>query len=313
MKRIITITLFLLSLVSGVRAQLQSIPYGDFETWAVHYIKESKVVGGQTRAIYIPAPKDTLWENKPYIYKDADDPWATSNDYINFMGIYKTSTSVEPDKRGHGTAAKLSILQEDITVIGLDMHVILAGTLYVGRTREPFNATGNYNANVDFGWPYEGTPKALVFDYKSVISPDSSVTQCAGFSKPKTIHHIFDHAHAYCYLQRRWEDNLGNIHAERVATAYMKIDYTTDWVNGHVLTLHYGEIVNPNTIEQLQRTWMFARNSSGRMVRVREEGWATPGTKPTHICISFSASGLEQGGAGHVGNALWVDNVCLKY
>lgn len=312
MKRIITLVL-LLCFVLGMHAQLQLLPFGDFETWAVHFIKESKIVGGQTRAIYIPASTDTLRENIPYVYRDAANPWATSNDFVNFMGIYKTSTSVIPEKRGHGTAAKLSILQENITVMGLDMHVVLSGTLYVGRTREPFSATGNYNANVDFGWPFEGTPKAVVFDYKSQIEQDSSITQCAGFAKPKTIYHIFDHAHAYCYLQRRWEDNQGNIHAERVATAYMKIDYTTDWVNGHVLTLHYGEITNPNTVEQLQCTWMFAHNSKGRMVRVREEGWAAPGTKPTHICLSFSASGLDQGGAGHVGNTLWVDNVYLQY
>ena len=53
-------------------------------------------------------------------------------------------------------------------------------------------------------------------------------------------------------------------------------------------------------------------NSKGEMVPIREVGWASPDTKPTHIVMRFSSG---HGGAyiGAPDAKLWIDNVKLVY
>ncbi len=295
-------------------AQLKPIPYGDFETWSVHYIQESRLMGGQLSPIYIPAPTDTLISNKAYQYADPKDMWTTSNGYVEILKICKTSLSVMPDVQDdayHGTACKMVVKQQDVVVLGLDVHFIMAGTLYAGRTHEPFIPFGDNDLNIEFGFPIEGCPQAVVFDYKAEVSPDSTLTQCKALGKAKLIKG-FDCPKVYCLLQRRWEDDKGNIYAERVGTAQMYVTESTDWVDGFVLRIKYGEVTNPTRHERLQ-SWMHQMNSKGRNVPVKEVGWAAEGTQPTHICLSFAASCLDQGGTGHLGNAFWVDNIGLLY
>ena len=44
-------------------------------------------------------------------------------------------------------------------------------------------------------------------------------------------------------LQKRWEDEEGNIHALRVATGIERImKDATEWKNGYQVKLHYGDI-----------------------------------------------------------------------
>ena len=56
----------------------------------------------------------------------------------------------------------------------------------------------------------------------------------------------------------------------------------------------------------------YAKNSTGQLVPVEEEGWADADETPTHIIVKFDSS---HGGAyiGTVGNTLWIDNVRLVY
>ena len=311
MRKIFLILTFFMSLM--VNAQLKPIPYGDFETWAVHYILESRAVGGQMAPIYIPAPTDTIVSNKAYTYADPNDMWTTSNGYVDFMGLCKTSLSVTPDPQGdeHGTACKLEVKQQDVVVLGLDVHFIMAGTLFMGRTHEPFVPFGDNDLNIEIGVPIEGCPKAVVFDYKAQVSPDSVLIQCKALGKAKYIKG-FDCPEVYCILQRRWEDAKGNIYAERVGTVQKLFPETTDWVNGFVLPIHFGPIENPVRMELFQQ-WMHQRNSKGKNIPIKEVGWAPEGTQPTHICLSFASSCLDQGGTGHIGNTFWIDNVGLLY
>ena len=59
--------LFFLCLAANIYAErIDTIPFGDMESWAVRYIKESKLLGGQTKMLYALAPTDTIWENGPY-------------------------------------------------------------------------------------------------------------------------------------------------------------------------------------------------------------------------------------------------------
>ena len=56
----------------------------------------------------------------------------------------------------------------------------------------------------------------------------------------------------------------------------------------------------------------WAKNSKGKMMPVKEIGWATANESPTHMVLQFDSS---HGGAyiGSVGNTLWVDNVRVEY
>lgn len=56
----------------------------------------------------------------------------------------------------------------------------------------------------------------------------------------------------------------------------------------------------------------WAKNSKGKMMPVKEIGWASANETPTHMVLQFDSS---HGGAyiGSVGNTLWVDNVRVEY
>ena len=54
-----------------------------------------------------------------------------------------------------------------------------------------------------------------------------------------------DSAEVYILLQHRWEDEDGNVFAHRVGTGRERyIKSTPDWVNGHSVPIHYGDITD---------------------------------------------------------------------
>ena len=56
----------------------EKFKYGDFENWVTRNIKESKVIGGDTKQVYEIAPNATI--NGDEVYKPmGGSPWATSN------------------------------------------------------------------------------------------------------------------------------------------------------------------------------------------------------------------------------------------
>ena len=138
-----------------------------------------------------------------------------------------------------------------------------------------------------------------------------------GFSKTKVIEGK-DMAECVCLLQKRWEDEEGNIHALRVGTMRVRFDKNTSgWVEGKEFPIKYGDISK----ESYYRDWMgmvtgertyHAMNSQGKTVPIREEGWADANETPTHLIVKFDSS---YGGAyvGTEGNTLWIDNVKFVY
>jgi hypothetical protein len=57
---------------------------------------------------------------------------------------------------------------------------------------------------------------------------------------------------------------------------------------------------------------LYAVNSKGKRVPIREEGWASPDTPCTHAVLHI-ASGCQGGFTGAPGNTLWVDNLRMEY
>ena len=43
------------------------LPYGDMNRWTIRQIKESAVIGGDTKTLYAVGPNRTLTGNKPYV------------------------------------------------------------------------------------------------------------------------------------------------------------------------------------------------------------------------------------------------------
>lgn len=314
MKKIIVCLLVCLA-ANMYAERIEPIPFGDMESWTVRYIEESKLLGGQTKQLYCLAPTDTIWENGPYIYGQDGNPWSTSNAYANIIGIEKAAGTMRPEAREEGgTCCRMDVDMLGVRVMGMiDIEVLVAGTLFTGRTIEPITTAKDPYRNIDFGIPFTGRPKALVFDYKCIVSPEEWVWFAKGTTKPKK-QDGHDEAEAYIYLQHRWEDEKGKIHSIRVGTGYKRFNSNQEtWVNGYRLPIHYGDITGEEWYEDymgfkgIQR----AMNSRGRMTPIIEEGW--DGTlEPTHMVIMLT-SGKYEAFVGKDGNVLWVDNVGLLY
>ena len=308
--------LLLLCLAANIHAErIDTIPFGDMESWTVRYIKESKLLGGQTKTLYALAPTDTIWENGPYTYGQNGNPWATSNAYANIIGIEKAAGTMTPEAREEGgTCCRLDVDLLGVRVMGMiDVQVLVPGTLFTGRNLEPITTAKDPYQNIDFGVPFTERPQALMLDYKCAVSPEQWIWYAKGMAKPKR-QEGHDEAEVYLYLQHRWEDEKGKIHSIRVGTAYERFsqDQLT-WVNGHRLPIHYGDITNEPWYEDYMgfKEMQRAVNSKGKVVLIEEEGWDAT-LEPTHLVIMLT-SGKYEAFVGKAGNTLWVDNVCLVY
>lgn len=295
---------------------IEPLPFGDMEQWTVRYIKESKLLGGKTKMLYCVAPTDTIRENCPYEYGKTGSPWSSSNVYANVVGIEKAAITVSPEPREEGgTCCRLDVSMLDVQVFGvIDIQVLAAGTLFTGRTIEPITTAKDPYQNIDFGVPFTERPTALIYDYKAEISDEDWVWYAKGMAKPKKQQGIHDEAEAYVYLQHRWEDEKGHVHAIRVGTGYERITQSQpEWVNDHRLPIHYGDITSEPWYQPYMgcNKNMRTMNSKGKIVPIQEEGWDAT-LEPTHIVIMLTAGKCEAF-VGYDGNVLWVDNVRLAY
>lgn len=318
MKRFIA-PLIVTILSFGVAAQrTEPIPYGDFNSWVTRNIKESRVIGGNVKQVYAVGPTKTIDGDTPYT-NQGGSPWSSSNVMAKVMGITKTSNAVYPDQRSAGNkCAKLCTRMENCKAIGIiNIDVMVAGTLFLGQMIEPIKSTSDPYSKMEMGIPFTKRPKALSYDYKLSVPAGGGMVYSSGFGKKKTLSGT-DKAEVFIILQRRWEDEDGNIQAKRVGTGRELLGKSTDgWVNGHKLDVHYGDI----TGESFYKPYMnliseensyYARNSRGEMVPVHEVGWDSPTATPTHLIIMFS-SGSGKPYTGTPGMTLWIDNVALAY
>jgi hypothetical protein len=310
-----TLFLLLCASLNILAERIEPIPFGDMEQWTVRKIKESKLLGGNTKTLYCLAPTDTIWKNGPYTYGQNGNPWATSNAYANIIGIEKAAGTMMPEKREDGgTCCRMNVELLGVRVMGMiDVQVLVPGTLFTGRNLEPITTAKDPYQNIDFGVPFTGRPKALMFDYKCIVSPENWVWYAKGMAKPKK-QEGHDEVEAYIYLQHRWEDADGKIHSIRVGTGYERFnkDQLT-WVNGHRLPIHYGDITTESWYKDYMgfKNMQRAMNSKGKVVLIQEEGWDAT-LEPTHMVIMLT-SGKYEAFVGKAGNVFWVDNVSLVY
>ena len=320
MKKILTCMLLVLLCSVAARGQEQErvepIPFGDMDRWIDRQIKESAIIGGETKHVYAIGPTMTIESNEAY-KNMGGSPWASSNILARVAGITKTNTSVFPEKRGDGYCARLDTRMESVKALGfINITVLAAGSVFLGEMHEPITGTKNPMRKLDTGIPFTQKPKALRFDYKIRMSERENRIRATGFSRIKDVEGK-DYPEVNLFLQKRWEDRDGNIYAKRVATMVVRFDRTTvDWQNDATFTLLYGDITghpdyDPDMM-RLQVQERYAVNSKGESVPIQEVGWGTAGDEPTHLQLQFTSS---HGGAyiGSPGNSFWVDNVEFVY
>lgn len=305
---ILTISVILISLAANAT---EPVRYGNFDSWVTRNLKESGIIGGKSKTVYEIGPAQTINGNKAYSNLGGS-PWATSNVYAKVKGIEKCSNAVFPAERpGHGKCAKMVSQLETVTVLGIiDMKVMVAGSIFLGRMLEPITSTSNPYSKMEMGVPYTKRPKDLVYDYKVTMPNVNTRTKASGFGSPKTLSGR-DAAVTFVFLQHRWEDAKGNIHAKRVATGGEKFSRSTNWVNAHRLPLVYGDCSKKPGWGWLglrgKGNAYYARNSKGKMVPVIEEGWDAE-AQPTHVIVEMSA-GSGEPYEGTEGLTFYVDNV----
>lgn len=306
----------ILALSLHAQEKVEYLPYGNMDSWAVRYIKESFLLGGKTRTLYVIAKTDTIRQNKPYPYGENGSPWGTSNAYAKVMGVEKAAVSVTPEKRGNGYCCRLETTLQTVTAVGIDLKALATGSLFTGRLIEPITLEGCKEPmkTMDIGIPFTKHPKALMLDYKAVIQQGKDLVKATGSAKVTTFKGQ-DEGEIVLFLQHRWEDANGNIFAYRVGTASERITQSIPtWQNDHKLPVRYGDITQSSdykTWEKLSKDRFMARNSKGKMVPVQEVGYKAD-VEPTHLILQISA-GCQEPFVGCPGNVVWCDNIRLVY
>lgn len=323
MKTTRALSILLLTLSMSVPVALSAqrvemIKYGDFESWVTRPIKESGIIGGETKNVYAVGPNATIPGGRPYT-NTGGSPWASSNVMAKVMGITKTSNAVFPDQRSAGNrCVKMTSGIESCRAAGMvNIDVMVAGSLFLGKMLEPIKSTKNPYSNMEMGIPFNKRPAGLRYDYRLEIPAGAQRIYSSGFGSKRTIPGA-DKAEVLVLLQRRWEDAEGNIYAKRVGTGRELLgSATSGWVNDHRLTIKYGDITGRpdykpymGLIEKSKS--YYARNSRGKMVPVQEVGWDDANATPTHVILMMS-SGSGEPYTGTPGMTFWVDNVGWVY
>ena len=306
---------FLLAACLPVQAQrVETVRFGDFEHWTVRHIKESAVLGGEVKTLYVIGPDAVIEGNAVYDYSKTI--WASSNAYARVSGITKTSVTVEPDRGPSGTCARLTTRFASCQVAGVaEIKVLATGALYWGRMLEPVTGVKDPYSFMDWGIPFTKRPSALILDCKAELPATGMLTKGTTFQQKEFPGE--DPCQIMLLLQKRWEDADGKVHALRVGTAVRRIGKSTDWMRGLRVPVRYGDASKQPGyaagMELLQGSRaLYTINSHGKRTPILEEGWAEAGTPCTHAVLQITA-GCRGAFTGALGNTLWVDNIRLEY
>lgn len=314
MRFLTALTLALLIGTPRVSAQQRElIPYGDFENWLNRDIKESFIIGGDTKRIYAIAPNGTVEGEIPY--RKGVSPWSTSNALAIVSGVTKTSNTVFPEVRSAGNlSARMESMMVNCKVLGVvNITVMVSGSIFLGETIEPIKDTKDPYTKLDMGITFTKRPKALVYDYSATLSNSGMITTAKGWSVSKAPGK--DYCQTLVFLQNRTENPDGSITAKRVGTGAEYISKSSSgWVNNHRMPIRYGDITqDPSFQKYMKLTDMYhGKNSKGQMTPIVETGWAEAGTPVTHVIVFFS-SGIYGAFVGTPGNVFKVDNIEFEY
>mgnify|MGYP006945369582 CR=1 FL=1 len=135
--------------------------------------------------------------------------------------------------------------------------------------------------------PYEG-PAVLHYQYEYIANEEDDL--------------IYNHEWIKAYTIAKTKEIWGSILGK----------YSQSLVGG--AQINYGDITGKPFYKEYMglktdpETAYHALNSKGKNVIIQEDGWAAPGTEPTHMMIHILSS-CGKAFYGGVGNTVWVDNV----
>ena len=287
----LVITFLFIALSMHAQERIEPFPFGDFEHWKSNDIKESSLIGGQTKTLY-----------------KIGGSWSSSNAHAKAFGIDKVSVSVTPEKRGEGTCCRMESTLETVSAIGIDFKALATGSIFTGKMIDVvgMKQSNDPNSAIDMGVPFTGRPSALILDYKALIQNATAVYAPAKTKVKEIAGH--DKGHITLILQHRWDEN-GHVYAYRVGTAVQYINQTTDWQNNFRLPIVYGEAGKAS--KELSNNRHKTHNSEGKMVCIEEVDFRED-VQPTHLIIQISAGSMPPF-TGCPGNTIWVDNIKLVY
>lgn len=319
MKRLIYNLLAILTLLTAADAsalRLETIPYGNMQGWVTRNISESSAIGGKTKTVYAIGPNATINGNKAYV-PASGNPWGSSNVYAKVMGINKGSNTVSPANMGGSKVALLETKLEEVKVLGLiNMDVLVAGSIFLGRVFEPISDANGPFKKMEMGIPYKKRPVALVYDFAVEMPNTKTRIKATGTGGKKTLQGR-DQAEVYVILQKRWEDAKGNLYAQRVGTGRERYASSRGWQKGHQLKIQYGDITGTPGYKSYMGLLSgskayYARNSKGKMKPVNEVGWAPANTEPTHVLVMASSS-CGTPFVGTPGVKMYIDNISFGF
>lgn len=311
----VALLLLFASLFPAYAQRTEPVPFGDFEHWTVRHIKESGILGGAVKTLYVVGPDETIEGNRTYDYTRTI--WASSNAYARISGITKTSVTVEPDEGPTGRCARLTTRFADCKVAGLvEIKVLATGSLYWGRMLEPITGVKDPYAFMDWGIPFTGRPSALVLDLQAELPDTGILVRGTTFSTKEFPGD--DPCQLMLILQQRWEEADGSIHALRVGTAFRRIGKSTaGWITDFSVPVIYGDARRDAAYRDYMGLMqgamtLYSVNSRGQRKPIIEEGWAAPDAPVTHAILQITA-GCRGAFIGALGNNLRVDNIRLEY
>lgn len=287
----VIMTLLFIAARANAQERIEMIPYGDFESWTEKQIKESALIGGQTKTLY-----------------KIGGSWSSSNAHARALGVDKVSVSVTPERRGEGYCCRMESTLESVKAIGIDFKALATGSIYTGKLQDVvgLKQSSDPNSAIDMGVPFTGRPSALILDYKALIQDRTAVYAPAKTKVKEVAGH--DKGHITLILQHRWEEN-GHVYAYRVGTAVQTIDRTTEWRNDFRVPVVYGQA--GAVLKELSNDRHKTHNSEGKMVCIEEVGFRED-IAPTHLIVQISAGSMPPF-TGCPGNIVWCDNIRLAY
>jgi glycosyltransferase involved in cell wall biosynthesis len=110
------VAFLLLAFNVSAQERIEPMPFGNFETWTESSIKESKLIGGETKTLY-----------------KIGGTWGSSNAHAKPLGIDKVSVSVRPERRGNGWCCRMESTLEVVRAVGINFKALATGSIYTGK------------------------------------------------------------------------------------------------------------------------------------------------------------------------------------
>jgi hypothetical protein len=290
------------------------IKYSELDSWYYWEVSESFIIGGATQKLYQLGKISNPQGQSRLLEKDPSSVWATTNLYAK-MGVDVGVACVFPEKKGNGYCCRLESKINEINVIGVKIKVLVSGTLFLGEVIEPVRSIKDPIRKLNHGIAFSGKPKAIKFSYKynsgqKRVKSVYSSTPVDGSDKGE-----------FCLiLQKRWEDEKGNVFATRIGGARNFFsDTSNNWVNDTTITIHYGNITkepfyDPKIMGLIpQISELYVKNSKNEMGPLTETGWDTNDETPTHLILYFTSSFEGINYTGSPQSVFWIDNIQLIY